>query len=130
MNRKIAISIISVLMISILYTVFQKSRVAIEKVKPQKKIVEIESNKIPLFEFKNWDGSTFSKNNLSKEKSIIIVYFDPQCGLCEKSGQLFNRFYKIHNDSEVLFVTSNTHEITLNYVERFGLDTIANIRFY
>jgi len=85
---------------------------------------------IPLFEFTALNGSTFSKYNLDKNKATIIIYFDPECGLCERPAKICYKFQKIYKDTQVLFVSSNTVKKIQGYIKKFHLENIPNINFY
>jgi len=87
------------------------------------------AKRMPLFEFKKMDGSIFSKYDLPKDKATVIVYFDPDCELCKKSGMLFSTFKTLHEKSTVLFVSSSTTERIKIYQKKYGLENKSNILF-
>jgi len=87
------------------------------------------TKRMPLFEFKMLDGTVFSKYDLPKDKATVIVYFDPDCRLCEKSGILFSTFKTMYEKSTVLFVSVNTTERIKVYRKKYGLENKSNILF-
>ncbi len=93
-------------------------------------VVKNFKSNIPLFEFTTLYGNTFSKYNLDKNRSTIIIYFDPNCGLCEKSAKIFYKFQKVHKESQVLFVSSSNVLQIENFIKKFQLSKISNIKFY
>lgn len=93
-------------------------------------IVKTSKSNIPLFEFTTLQGDIFSKYDLDKNRSTIIIYFDPDCGLCEKSAKIFYKFQKIHKDSQVLFVSSNNVQQIEKFIKKFKLNEVSNINFY
>jgi peroxiredoxin len=127
--KKTIISIIILGLITILVFVINKGINIKVKTEERVSILEVNTSKMPLFEFRTLDSITFSKYNLTKNKATIMVYFDPDCNLCEKSGEVFNTFKSIHKTSNVLFVSHNTKEKIQAYQERFGLELISNIQF-
>lgn len=92
--------------------------------------VKNSKSNIPLFEFITLKGAIFSKYDLDKNRSTIIIYFDPDCGLCEKSAKVFYKFQKIHKDSQVLFVSSSDTIQIKKYIKKFQLNKILNVNFY
>ena len=103
--RKIIISIIVIGLLTIVFIVVNKALDIGKAVKEKTPITKSNSNELPLFELLTLDNVPYSKYNLKKNQSLIIVYFDPDCDLCEKSGQVFNTFKKAHESSQVLFVS-------------------------
>jgi peroxiredoxin len=93
-------------------------------------IVKNSESNIPLFEFTTLKGDIFSKYDLDKNRSTIIIYFDPDCGLCKKSAKIFYRFQKAHKDSQVLFVSSSTTLQIESFIKKFKLNEVININFY
>ena len=92
-------------------------------------LIKSDSKKLPLFEFHTLDSIPYSKYDLEKDKSLILVYFDPDCSLCEKSGEVFRSFREIHESSQVIFVSHNSVEKITEYQEKFKLNTVENITF-
>jgi peroxiredoxin len=128
--RKIIIIAIILGLLTILFFVIKKG-VDIKTAHKDKTehLKEETSKNMPLFEFTTLEGGIFSKYNLIKNKATIIVYFDPDCSLCEKSGTLFNKFKTLHKNSNVLFVSSNSIERIKEYQKQFELENIPNITF-
>jgi len=85
---------------------------------------------MPLFEFTTLNGTKFSKYDLDKNKAAIIIYFDPECELCERPAKILYKFQKIYKASQVLFVSSSTAEKTRDYIKKFKLNRVSNIKFY
>tara|TARA_R110000868_G_scaffold156380_1_gene383221 strand:+ start:6297 stop:6842 length:546 start_codon:yes stop_codon:yes gene_type:complete len=127
--RKITIAIIFLGLFTILFFVLKKGFSTKSGHQANLEVAKIKTSKMPLFEFVNLDSKPFSKYDLTKNKATIIVYFDPDCGLCEKSGKVFSTFKSIHKNANVLFVSHNTKEKILEYQDRFNLNAISNIRF-
>jgi len=93
-------------------------------------VVKNSKSSIPLFEFTTLQGDIFSKYDLDKNRSTIIIYFDPDCGLCQETAKIFYKFQKIHKDSQVLFVSSGDNLDIENYIKKFKLNEVSNINFY
>jgi len=127
--RKIVISVIVIGLVAIVFIVINKAVTIKESVKDKTEITKTKSDKLPLFEFFTLDAVPYSKYNLEKDKSLIIVYYDPDCSLCEKSGEVFSTFKKVHSSSQILFVSNNTKEKIEAYREQFNLEEIPNIKF-
>ncbi len=128
--RTVVKVIIVLSLIGILIIVFNKAKQTSEKVSENElSTVEISNIKLPLFEFYTLDSIPFSKYDLEKNESLILVYFDPDCSLCKKSGKLFNTFKKFHKASQVIFVSHNSKEKIIAYQKQFKLDSISNVKF-
>ncbi len=129
--KKIIIITIIVSLFLTLFFVFQKGLETKVKysTKTEKKNGGNISKKMPLFEFTTLKGKVFSKYNLAENKATIIVYFDPECNLCKKSGIVFSKFEKIHKNSNVLFVTSSSINKIKKYREDYNLKNVKNISF-
>ncbi|WP_298951976.1 hypothetical protein [uncultured Nonlabens sp.] len=129
--RKIYVVIIASLLLSVIMIVTLKA----QDVKENHEIVKEESditslnNQIPLFEFLQQDGTPFSKYDLDKQRNLILVYFDPDCGLCEKSGAFFKTFAKLHASSQVIFTSPASWDNMIDYKERHELDKVSNVSF-
>lgn len=125
--RKLVVSLIVLCLLGLITLVILKAKETSKLVDN----IEVVSNikKLPLFEFNTLDSISFTKFNLIKGKSLVIVYFDPDCDLCEKSGKFFYAFQEFHKDSDVLFISSNTPKKILNFQKRHNLESIPNITF-
>ncbi|MCV6628673.1 MAG: hypothetical protein OIF50_02315 [Flavobacteriaceae bacterium] len=121
--------IITLLLTSIVYIVVQKAK-ATSQYLYEKKLKSITTHQsIPPFEFSTIDNTSFSKDDLVKDKNLVIIYFDPDCSLCEKSGKIFQSFKGIHKPSQVIFVSHSSIEKILDFQIKFQLDKISNILF-
>jgi peroxiredoxin len=128
--KKTIIIIIILGLTTVLFLVFKKGFDVKTVLSNKKEYLKKDiSKKMPLFEFTTLKGDLFSKYNLIKNKATIIVYFDPDCSLCEKSGTLFSKFESLHKDSNVLFVSPSTTERIKEYQKQFNLENILNISF-
>jgi peroxiredoxin len=127
--RKIIISSIVIGLVAIVFIVINKAVTIEEATKDKTETTKLNSDKLPLFEFFTLDAIPYSKYNLEKNQSLIIVYYDPDCSLCAKSGEVFSTFKKLHASSQVLFVSHNTKEKIEAYRAQFNLEEIPNIKF-
>jgi peroxiredoxin len=128
--RKTTIIAIILTLITVLFFVIKKGvDIKTAHLDKTEHLKEETSKNIPLFEFTTLEGGIFSKYNLIKNKATIIVYFDPDCSLCEKSGTLFSKFESLHKNANVLFVSPSSIEKIKNYQEQFNLKNITNITF-
>tara|TARA_R110001583_G_C5666833_1_gene410283 strand:- start:4672 stop:5220 length:549 start_codon:yes stop_codon:yes gene_type:complete len=129
MRNTIIFTIIFGLLI-VLFFVFKKGLdVKTEHSEKTEYLKEDTSKNMPLFEFTTLEGAIFSKYNLTENKATIIVYFDPDCSLCQKSGTVFSKFKTLHKNSNVLFVSPSSIKRIKKYQEQFNLETISNITF-
>ena len=87
------------------------------------------NNNLPLFEFLQKDGNVFSKYDLDPERGTIIVFFDPDCGLCAKSGSFFKTFAGIHEQSQVLFTSAASWDKMDKYSREHKLQEVKNVTF-
>lgn len=127
--RKVVKTIIALSLLGIILIVSNKANQTSKKVEEKKSLLQSENKKIPLFEFQTLDYTPYSKYDLKKDKNLVLVYFDPDCSLCEKSGEIFQSFKKIHEPSQVIFASHNSVEKINEYREKFKLNTISNITF-
>lgn len=91
--------------------------------------IKFDGKKLPLFEFYTLDSIPYSKYDLEKDKNLVLVYFDPDCSLCEKSGEVFHSFKKFHESSQVVFVSNSSTAKINAYRKKFKLDIVSNITF-
>lgn len=129
MVRTLIKGVIAIALIAIIALVINKVTFTTAKTNSNKSNITSTSKILPLFEFYTLDDVPFSKYNVEKNTSLIIVYFDPDCSLCEKSGEVFGKFNKLHKSSQVIFVSHNTNQKIRAYQKRFNLDTLANVKF-
>lgn len=123
-------TIIALSLLSIIVVVFKKVNQTSDKVIKNERFEKVSTKRLPLFEFYTLDSVPYSKYTLEKDKNLVLVYFDPDCSLCEKSGEVFQSFKKIHQSSQVIFVSHNSSvEKIIQYQEKFKLNTISNITF-
>ncbi len=127
--RNVVKIIIILSLLSIVVVVFKKVNQLSDKVNNDKRFEKVNTKKLPLFEFYTLDSVPYSKYTLKKDKNLVLVYFDPDCSLCEKPGEVFQSFKRIHQSSQVIFVSHNSVEKIIEYQERFKLNTIPNITF-
>lgn len=127
--RKLIISIIVIGISTVVFSVINKALRTDILVKEKSTIAKTKNDKLPLFEFFTLDSIPYSKYDLKKNVSTIIIYYDPDCSLCEKSGELFSTFKKIHESSQVLFVSHNTKEKIRDYQNRYKFKGTLNIKF-
>lgn len=79
----------------------------------------------PKYTFLTTDKNTF-KTDTIKAKSIIIIFYSPDCTFCEHEGADLSRNSKDFIDSKILFVTMESADSARAFSMRFGLDTIPN----
>ena len=127
--RKIVSDTIIISLLIIVVVVVNKGMNTTSKITSKKASKEIETKRLPLFEFYTLDSIPFSRYDLKKDTSLILIYFDPDCDLCEKSGEIFHSFSKLHKSSQIIFVSTNTKDKIKAYQERFKLEDIPNIQF-
>lgn len=127
--RRIINAFIIVGLSAIVFVVINKAVSTEQVAKEKTTIADTNSDNLPLFEFFTLDDIPFSKYDLDDKKSLIIVYYDSDCGLCAKSGEVFSSFKKLHANSQVLFVSHNTKEKIKSYRERHFLEDVSNVKF-
>ncbi|MBL86190.1 MAG: hypothetical protein CMO82_05985 [Winogradskyella sp.] len=127
--RKMVKITIALSLLVILFIVISKANQTSNEVEIKKSMVKTDSKKLPLFEFYTLDSIPFSKYDLNKDKNLVLIYFDPDCSLCEKSGEVFYSFKKIHEPSQVIFVSHNSNHKIIQYQKKFKLDNVPNITF-
>lgn len=127
--RRIAFLFVITVLIGTIGIIVNKANELIRKESLETGWKHTNEKTIPAFGFTALDRSVFSNEDLDSEKGTIIIRFDPDCELCEKTGKVFSKFKKVHEKSNILFVSSNTLEKIGEYSKRFNLDSIENITF-
>lgn len=80
---------------------------------------------LPEYNFLTTDKNPF-KTDTVKSNSLIIIFYSPDCILCEHEGADLSRNSKDFIDSKILFVTIESADSARAYSKRFGIDTITN----
>jgi peroxiredoxin len=95
--------------------------------KNEQKISAIQK-KLPAFEFYNIDDqSVFSNKNITQEKKICVVYFDPDCDYCENEISSIVKNISSFKNTEILLVSANKLQKLENIRDKFRLKQFQNV---
>ena len=89
--------------------------------------VNSQSGKVPPFQIMLYNGKIFKAQNLPLEKSIIIMYFSPECEECQQfTEELITRMDDFQNAS-IAMITYLPVEKVKQFVSLNRLDKYSNI---
>jgi thioredoxin-related protein len=74
-----------------------------------------------------YDGKTFTKNDLPKNKSVVVVLFSVECDHCEQMTEALLKDIEKFKGSTLLMVTPVSLERMKAWYERFQIQKYSNI---
>ena len=96
-----------------------------EKKQPYQKDSTLPSFKMLLTDSTTW----FNSDELPKDKPVVIVYFNPECGHCQLTAHEFMEKADAFKDAFFVWIT---YRATMDEIKRFGTDAkmmdAANIK--
>lgn len=83
--------------------------------------VEERSQVIPAFEFRNMDGSVFSRPDLALGKSVLFFFFSPTCEHCRyETGEIIRNRTKLKNVTTI-FVSDDSRNEVKKFISDYDL---------
>ena len=73
------------------------------------------------------DSSVFTKENLRKKKSIIIMVFSPDCDHCRHAAEDLIKNIKSYKNTEIVLSSSLSYESVRKFYKDLNLAAYANI---
>jgi thiol-disulfide isomerase/thioredoxin len=86
-----------------------------------------EAQYLPLLDFENIDGSSFTNKNMSECMSSLIIYFNSECSNCIDEIELIDRFYDKFRNTQILFVSTQPKEDLISLKEKYPLFSRPNV---
>lgn len=85
------------------------------------------ADKIPSFKIVLSNGSFFSKENIKKNKPVILIYFSPDCDHCKLlMKDLFKRITDF-NKAEIVMITFKPLKEVDEFIEAYKIKQYPNI---
>ncbi|MCG3167640.1 MAG: hypothetical protein POELPBGB_03434 [Bacteroidia bacterium] len=82
---------------------------------------------LPDFKFSLADNSTFTKENLAKEKPVVVFYFDPFCDGCIKQAKQLSSQLTKFNSVNLVWVSTESDWKLLNEFKNNWFKTASNV---
>lgn len=95
----------------------------------EKKQVSLATAQMPAFIFYRMDGSSFSKDNLIKDKNVLFVFFNPDCEYCQMEARDFFNHREQFSRLQILFISSAEITAIREFSEKYGLNQLPNVAF-
>jgi len=84
---------------------------------------------LPQFSFQGLDGSTFTHENLSKNRHTAMVMYSPGCDHCIVQGSEIGAHINDLQSIDVVFITNESKDQINDYATSNGLIDQANTTF-
>jgi thiol-disulfide isomerase/thioredoxin len=86
------------------------------------------NNSFPTFSLLRTDSTSFSTDNLPKNKPVVLVYFSTECGHCQLEAQELSKSMDKFKEVTFLFVGFH-HSVSeiKTFGEKYGLSKFNNI---
>jgi thiol-disulfide isomerase/thioredoxin len=82
---------------------------------------------LPPFEILQSDSSLFTRENLSKKKPVIIMYFSPDCGHCQHQTQYMIEEMEAFKSFEIVMTTYQPWHMMKQFYQDYRLRQYPNI---
>ncbi len=83
---------------------------------------------IPAFKILQTDSTWFAKENIPKNKPVIIIYFSPDCGHCQITAKEFAEKMNELDDVFMVWVSRYAPQEVKKFGEEYKLNQFANVR--
>lgn len=110
MNRKtIILSIVIILIISF-GMIIRSQILKKENALKQTQDTEVELTSLPVFNFQDTLGNSFTNINLENNKPTIVVHFGNFCPYCHEEAKIISHYFEEFKNYQLLFVTKDEME--------------------
>ncbi len=83
---------------------------------------------LPYFNILQGDSTWFNRWNIPKNKSVVIVYFSPECGHCQLTAQRFADSMSLFKNTFFVWISSYKPEQIKKFAHQYKLDQFDNVR--
>lgn len=83
---------------------------------------------IPPFTMQLADSTRFGKQDLPKKRSIVITYFDPECGHCQQEAAALSKNIHLFPKTFFVLATFKNLDLVKEFSEAYGLAGLPNLR--
>lgn len=83
---------------------------------------------IPEFKILQTDSSWFTKDQIPKNKAVVMIYFSPDCGHCQITSQQI--VSDMDNLKNIFFIFASYHAVDAikSFAHTYKLDQYSNVR--
>jgi thiol-disulfide isomerase/thioredoxin len=81
----------------------------------------LKTKKLPAFSLLNIDSVAFTQTALSKEKPVIIMLFNPECGHCKDQLTLLLKMPEVTQAAQLVMATTETLDKIKAFAETYNL---------
>lgn len=83
---------------------------------------------MPAFNILQTDSTWFGKNDLPKDKPVVIVYFSPDCGHCQLTAHEFEEKMDQFKDVEFVWISFLSIDKIKSFADEYKLSHYENVR--
>jgi len=87
----------------------------------------LKTKKLPAFSLLNTDSVAFTQAILSKEKPVIIMLFNPECGHCKDQLALLLKMPEVTQSAQLVMATTETLDKIKAFAESYNLSNYPSI---
>lgn len=86
---------------------------------------------LPDFTVYDMDDQPFTQKDLATEGRLVIVFYDPGCGYCQKEAVAIGQQYERFKQASLYFVAMQDKPIIEQFIQQYGKDLVGkpNVRF-
>lgn len=86
---------------------------------------------IPEFTVYDMDSKPFTRNDFPKKGKIVIIFYDPGCGYCQKEAQTIGKNYDKFKDASFYFVSMQDKPLIQEFMDKYGGNLMgkSNVKF-
>jgi peroxiredoxin len=82
---------------------------------------------LPNFHFKTLDGVDYSKNNITENRPVIIIYFNSECEHCIYEVKEITKNIERFSSYQIILTSSETTDKIIAFKEKNNLRSYSNI---
>ena len=98
------------------------------KIQHKKEVAE-HIKTIPVFNYENVKGGTFTRDNLKVGLPTLFIYFNTECEFCNEEAQMIQGNIENFKSIQLIFISFEKIETIKVFAKKYKLDTYANINF-
>lgn len=89
--------------------------------------IPMKNDKLPAFTYFTLDGKKFTEKNLNANSSLMIVYFNPMCEVCQEETEEIINNIEYFKNIQIVMISPNTREEIAEFEKDFKLDNFSQI---
>lgn len=74
------------------------------------------------------DSTAFTNKNLLKNKSLVIMFFSPDCEHCQKETKELLAYKEELKNIQILMVSPSSYSMVKQFYHEYGLSAMSNIK--